>query len=56
SQCRRPIYVGREESAAPATGLLRRHIEQQNKLVDHALTVTARPAAKSSVKNKGKAT
>ncbi|MCK5622474.1 MAG: 2-oxoglutarate dehydrogenase E1 component, partial [Alphaproteobacteria bacterium] len=55
SQCRRPVYVGREESAAPATGLLRRHIEQQNKLVDQALTVTARPAAGKPAKGKGKA-
>lgn len=54
SQCRRPIYVGREESAAPATGLLRRHIEQQNKLVDHALTVAAASAAKKPARAKGK--
>jgi 2-oxoglutarate dehydrogenase E1 component len=56
SQCRRPIYVGREESAAPATGLLRRHIEQQNKLVDQALTPSTRPAAGKPAKGKGKAT
>jgi 2-oxoglutarate dehydrogenase E1 component len=54
SQCRRPIYVGREEAAAPATGLLRRHTEQQNKLVDYALTVTAKAAARKPAKAKGK--
>ena len=52
SQCRRPIYVGREEAAAPATGLLRRHIEQQTKLVDQALTSSAKPAARKQAKGK----
>jgi 2-oxoglutarate dehydrogenase E1 component len=54
SQCRRPIYVGREEAAAAATGMLRLHIEQQNKLVDQALTVQAGPVAKKPAKAKGK--
>ncbi|MBX2834889.1 MAG: 2-oxoglutarate dehydrogenase E1 component [Micavibrio sp.] len=35
----RPSYVGREEAAAPATGLMKRHIEQQEKLIDEALSV-----------------
>ncbi len=35
----RPKYAGRAEAAAPATGLLRRHTEEQNKLVDEALTI-----------------
>jgi len=35
----RPIYVGRPESAATATGILRRHVVEQKKLVDEALTV-----------------
>ncbi|MDH5558139.1 MAG: 2-oxoglutarate dehydrogenase E1 component, partial [Alphaproteobacteria bacterium] len=52
SQCRRPIYVGRKEAAAPATGLLRRHIEQQNELVDQALTLGGKPATRKSSKGK----
>ena len=34
----RPKYAGRAEAAAPATGLLRRHTEEQNRLVEEALT------------------
>lgn len=36
---RRPSYVGRPESASPATGLARRHNREQAQLVDEALTV-----------------
>ncbi len=35
----RPVYVGRPDSAAPATGLLKRHQAEQAKLLDEALTV-----------------
>jgi len=35
----RPTYVGRKSAAAPATGLLSRHNEEQAALVDEALTV-----------------
>ena len=38
-KCKRATYVGREAAAAPATGLQQRHVEQQNKLIDEALTV-----------------
>ncbi len=38
-QAKRPTYVGRAPSASPATGLLKRHNEQQEKLIDEALTV-----------------
>jgi 2-oxoglutarate dehydrogenase E1 component len=38
-KAKRPVYVGRAEGAAPATGLLKRHNQQQAKLVDEALTV-----------------
>jgi len=31
--------VGRREASSPATGLLRRHLDEQAKLVDEALTV-----------------
>ena len=37
--CERPKYAGREEAAATATGLVRRHIAEQERLVDDALTV-----------------
>ncbi|NIR46174.1 MAG: 2-oxoglutarate dehydrogenase E1 component [Gemmatimonadetes bacterium] len=34
-----PRYVGRAEAASPATGLYRRHVEEQERLVDAALSV-----------------
>ncbi|MEQ8965204.1 MAG: 2-oxoglutarate dehydrogenase E1 component [Azospirillaceae bacterium] len=36
-QAKRPHYVGRRDHAAPSTGLLRRHNEEQAKLVNAAL-------------------
>jgi len=36
----RPVYVGRPAAASPATGLARQHKEQQEALVNEALTVT----------------
>ena len=36
---KRPRYVGRNDSASPATGLASRHAAEQAKLVDEALTV-----------------
>ena len=38
--CKRPVYVGRPEAASPATGLLKRHIAEQGKLVGEALVVS----------------
>jgi 2-oxoglutarate dehydrogenase E1 component len=35
----RPQYVGRVESASPATGSVARHRREHDKLVDEALTV-----------------
>ena len=35
---RRPVYAGRSSAAAPATGLLKRHLQEQNDLVNAALT------------------
>lgn len=35
----RPAYVGRPSSASPATGSNKRHLEEQAKLVDEALSV-----------------
>ena len=34
----RPVYVGRPESASPATGSARTHVKEQADLVDRALT------------------
>ncbi len=36
---KRPRYVGRPEAAATATGLLKRHVAEQAKLVDEALSI-----------------
>ncbi len=36
---KRPVYIGRPEAAVPATGLMKRHMEQQTHLVDDALRV-----------------
>ena len=36
---KRARYVGRPESASPATGLNKRHVREQAKLVDEALTI-----------------
>jgi 2-oxoglutarate dehydrogenase E1 component len=38
-KARRPSYIGRKESASPATGLLRRHLAEQADLVNRALSV-----------------
>jgi 2-oxoglutarate dehydrogenase E1 component len=38
-KAKRPHYAGRPDAAAPATGLLRRHTKEQDKLVDAALTL-----------------
>jgi len=35
----RPIYIGRPESASPATGSARTHVKEQADLVDRALTL-----------------
>ena len=37
TKARRPIYVGREAAASPATGLARTHMAQQARLVTTAL-------------------
>ncbi len=34
-----PTYVGREEAASPATGSSKTHAQQQNKLIDEALSL-----------------
>jgi len=38
-KARRPVYAGRPDAAAPATGLLRRHLQEQAALVDAALSI-----------------
>ena len=39
ARSKRPVYVGRPESASPATGSLRTHLKEQADLVDRALTM-----------------
>lgn len=45
-------YAGRPAAAAPATGLMRKHLAEQEKLIDEALTlaVETRPAMRVSSK------
>ncbi len=38
-KAQRPRYVGRAEAAAPATGLNSKHVAEQKKLIDEALSV-----------------
>ena len=40
SRAFRPTYVGRTASASPATGLATQHTNQQNKLIDEALSLS----------------
>ncbi len=42
----RPRYVGRPASAAPATGLMKRHLQEQKALVEDALTLPAKQKAR----------
>src|SRR3546814_18013629 len=39
----RPRYAGRYSAASPATGSHRRHLEEQAKLLDEALTLGKKP-------------
>jgi 2-oxoglutarate dehydrogenase E1 component len=38
-RAKRPVYVGRPEAASPATGLAKRHLREQERLVEDALTI-----------------
>ena len=38
-RAKRPVYIGRPESASPATGSARTHLKEQADLVDRALTL-----------------
>jgi 2-oxoglutarate dehydrogenase E1 component len=49
---KRPIYVGRAEAASPATGNLNRHVIEQKKLIDQALTISNRNKKKSTAMSK----
>ncbi|HVS21690.1 MAG TPA: multifunctional oxoglutarate decarboxylase/oxoglutarate dehydrogenase thiamine pyrophosphate-binding subunit/dihydrolipoyllysine-residue succinyltransferase subunit, partial [Pyrinomonadaceae bacterium] len=40
SRCERPRYVGREASASPATGSYAIHVQEQERLVREALTIS----------------
>ena len=44
----RPRYIGRAEAAAPATGLMQRHMEEQAMLVDDALTLPLKQIVRRS--------
>jgi len=53
----RPGYVGRPAAASPATGQMQKHVKEQAKLVDEALTInkpTKKPATKPGQKIKKK--
>jgi len=50
----RPRYVGRSEAAAPATGLMMRHLQEQAKLLDEALTLPDRPKARGTTSRRRK--
>jgi 2-oxoglutarate dehydrogenase E1 component len=41
SPAKRPLYIGRPEAASPATGLLSRHLFEQNLLVSQALNLVS---------------
>jgi 2-oxoglutarate dehydrogenase E1 component len=47
-----PEYVGRPAAAAPATGLMSKHLKQQAQLVDTALTLPATKAKSKKVPSK----
>ena len=44
----RPVYAGREASASPATGLAKRHQEQQEALIADALGLTGKTKSNKS--------
>ena len=53
----RPRYVGRSDAAAPATGLMSRHLQEQSALVDESLTLpTKRKPRKTASRRKTKLT
>jgi len=37
--CRRPNYIGRDSAASPATGIAKRHAQQQEHIVEQALSL-----------------
>ena len=37
-KAKRPVYAGRMPSASPATGLMKVHVDEQNRLVNWALS------------------
>ena len=48
----RPRYVGRADAAAPATGLMQRHLQEQAKLVDDALTLPPKPKTRKTTRRR----
>jgi 2-oxoglutarate dehydrogenase E1 component len=55
TKVKRPAYAGRPAAASPATGQMRKHVAEQAKLVDEALTVAGggKPAAKVAAGKSG---
>jgi 2-oxoglutarate dehydrogenase E1 component len=51
-QAMRPSYAGRDMAASPATGLARRHAEQQAALVELALGIGDKDAARRTLKTR----
>ena len=49
---KRPLYAGRAEAASPATGNFNRHVIEQKKLIDQALTISNRNKKKSTAMSK----
>ena len=50
----RPRYAGRDVAASPATGLAKRHAEQQEALVELALGIGDKDQAKRTLKTRKK--
>lgn len=51
----RPRYAGRPTAASPATGLMKRHNEQQAALIDDALTVGKPRLGRIAMRKRGEA-
>ncbi|MBP5858792.1 2-oxoglutarate dehydrogenase E1 component [Marivibrio halodurans] len=48
--CRRPNYIGRDAAASPATGIAKRHQQQQEHIVEQALSLKPMQVSVANVK------
>jgi len=55
-KAKRPIFAGRSSAASPATGLMKIHLKEQNKLIMHALKTPINKIPKPFVRNSNVAT